>query len=493
MNRIFRKAAALLTAAVIAVSAAAVPVSADDSRQKLPDNEAMTFVDSMGAGWNLGNAFDATNCTWLSNELDYESAWCGAKTTKDLIKLVKSSGFGTIRIPVTWHDHIDSSLNISSAWMKRVKEVVDWSVSAGLTVILDVHHDVVKGCYYPSKAELASSKKFMKKIWTQICTTFADYGNEVIFEVINEPRLTGTDMEWWYNTSNVPDAAKESLECINTLNQTALDTIRAAGGKNADRYVLVGGYDTDATVKGVLSSYFELPKDTVKNRLIVAAHYYGIGVASSPKIIDGLYDAFSSKGIPVVLTEYGLNSEGYKYVDNETVAATRMGDLVAYARNRGISVILWDNNYGDRGQGGHKFLDRASAKVTTPEIVKAVTKAGAPALSSGKTSTTASTTTATTTSATSTNSTGAAFKVTAKSTVTGKATLSWAKVSGATKYAVYQYKDGKYKALTTSLTKTSVTIKGLTSGTQYKFLVRAYVNGKWTAATTKEIVKITAK
>ena len=175
-----------------------------------------------------------------------------------------------------------------------------------------------------------------------------------------------------------------------------------------------------------------------------------------------------------------------------------MGEFVSYARNRGVSVVIWDNNSGGKGVKGHKFIDRKTATVITPEIVEAITKAGAPALSgSAKPAAATSTTTATTTTSTSvntgTNSTGAAFRVTAKSTVAGKATLSWSKVSGATKYAIYQYRDGKYRLLSDKLTGTSVTVKGLTSGSQYRFLVRAYVNGKWTAATTKEIVKIKAK
>ena len=100
-----KRALGLLTA--VSVSLGAFTVSAAAEAQSLPDNEAIVFADSLGAGWNLGNAFDASNCSWLSNEMDYETAWCGAKTTKELIAEIKSVGFSTIRVPVSWHNHVD--------------------------------------------------------------------------------------------------------------------------------------------------------------------------------------------------------------------------------------------------------------------------------------------------------------------------------------------------------------------------------------------------
>ncbi len=53
-------------------------------------------------------------------------------------------------------------------------------------------------------------------------------------------------------------------------------------------------------------------------------------------------------------------------------------------------------------------------------------------------------------------------------------TLTWKKVSGATGYAVEQYKGGKWKQIGTSKT-TSYTVKKLSGNTSYKFRVRAYV------------------
>ncbi len=149
MKKLISKLLSLFAAAVISVTAAAVPVSADNVAT-LPNNEAMLFVDKMGAGWNLGNCFDASDATWVSDEMEYESAWCRAKATKELIKAVKNAGFSTIRVPVSWHNHVDSSLNISEQWIDRVKEVVEWCIDENLYVIINGHHDVKSGYYYPS-------------------------------------------------------------------------------------------------------------------------------------------------------------------------------------------------------------------------------------------------------------------------------------------------------------------------------------------------------
>ena len=127
-------------------------------------------------------------------------------------------------------------------------------------------------------------------------------------------------------------------------------------------------------------------------------HFYGIGESAGHKTLDGLYKAFTSKGVPVVLTEYGLNSEGYKYFDNTDAAVNRMTDFASYARARGMSVVFWDNNAGSKGVKGHKLIDRATAKVVCPEIVKAFTTANKPALASDAKTSSAGTSSSTGTS-----------------------------------------------------------------------------------------------
>lgn len=465
--KFFKKALSTFLAVVMTFVAVAVPVSAETI--KLPDNEAVAFVDSLGAIWNLGNAFDAVDCSWLSDKLDYESGWCGAKTTEKLIKAIADEGFKTIRIPVSWNDHVDGSYNIDEAWMNRVKEVVDWSINAGLSVILNVHHDVEKGLYYPSSDEYKTSKKYMTAVWKQISAKFKDYDERLIFETINEPRLTGTDHEWWFNVSNPPEAVKDSVDCINKLNQVALDTIRAGGGENKNRYILLGGYCT--SVDGITIDGFELPKDTVKNRLIVDFHLYTKGISTYKKTIDKVYDAFVSKGIPAILSEFNRDAGPNKY--NE-YSADYLGGWAAYARERGISCAIWDNN-----DVAYKLIDRKTVKWTQKEIADSIVKNSKPlGLKSSSSS----------------ESSGDDNESAVTAKQTGfYASVSWNKVDGASQYRLYRAtsKTGK-KTLVETTTSLKVTDKTVTVGTKYYYFIKSYDKSskKWSGYSEAEYLYV---
>ncbi|MDD6346053.1 MAG: cellulase family glycosylhydrolase, partial [Oscillospiraceae bacterium] len=106
----------------------------------VPDLDSFRFAADMELGWNLGNTLDAIdNNGYNSNKLDIESSWCGVKTTKEMIDSIKASGFQTIRIPVSWHNHIDENNNIDKEWLDRVQEVVDYAVANDMHIILNIH------------------------------------------------------------------------------------------------------------------------------------------------------------------------------------------------------------------------------------------------------------------------------------------------------------------------------------------------------------------
>ena len=110
------------------------------ARQQIPDNEAMAFLRRMGVGWNLGNTFDA----WRDgpgNEMDIEKYWCGILTTEAMIDALVQAGFSTLRMPVSWHNHVDADFTISAPWLDRVRQVADWALDRGMTVIVNIHHD----------------------------------------------------------------------------------------------------------------------------------------------------------------------------------------------------------------------------------------------------------------------------------------------------------------------------------------------------------------
>lgn len=471
-KRLGKRALGLLAAVSVALGSLSVSAAADT--KKLPDNEAIVFADGLGAGWNLGNAFDASNCTWLSNEMDYETAWCGAKTTEKLIKEIASVGFSTIRIPVSWHNHVDSDFNISKQWADRVQEVVDWSLDAGLKVILNVHHDVEKGAYYPGSGEYKSAEKYITAVWKQIAGRYKDYDDRLIFEIINEPRAVGTNYEWWFNF-NAPSAeAKDSLDCINRLNQAALDTIRASGGKNKNRYVVACGYAT--STNGITMKEFVLPKDSVKNRLILAIHVYTQNVGDYTSSFKSAYELYVSKGIPVIMDEYNLDANTNQY---NAKTAEELGKMVKCARDYGISAMIWDNNAKE-----YKLIDRASVKWEHKDIAESVIRNGAPALvtkpeqaGDGEKS----------------PAQGKNEKPVLTAKVNGtKASLSWTAVEDAEKYRVCEYKNEKLVKVKDTK-KLKATVSGLKSGKTYRYAVRAYVDGKWTPVKKSELRTVKIK
>ena len=477
--KLLKKITALLTAAIITITAMPLAASAAVT---LPDNEAVKFVDGLGTIWNLGNAFDASDCTWLSDEMEYESAWCKAKTTEKLIKEIKSMGFDTIRIPVSWHNHVDSNYEISEKWMDRVEEVVDWSLDAGLYVILNVHHDIDKNYYYPDSDHYKVSEKYMTAVWEQIADEFDDVDNRLIFELSNEPRLKGTNVEWWFQVNNPPADVIDAVECINKINQASLDVIRKEGGKNKDRYILVGGYDT--SVDGVTVKGFELPKDTVKNRLIVDFHLYTKSKATYKWAVDTIYDEFVSKGIPAILSEYNLDPGPNKYNDN---SAAYLSDWVAYARENGISCAIWDNN-----DVAYKLIDRAGVKWTQEAIAKAIVKAGEPKLTGSTASTTKPSA-----STEKENSKDKKNKIIVKAVQDGfYVNLSWTKVDGASKYRVYRAtSETGTKTRIAQTTNTNCINRTSEVGGTYYYYVRSYdkKTKKWSDYSEAAKLSVTKK
>lgn len=363
---------------------AEIPVIENVKQFELPESEAIAFVQDMKIGWNLGNTFDATFWEgYNQNELAIEKGWCGVYTTKDMIQAIHDAGFKTIRIPVSWHDHVDKDFHISKAWMDRVQEVVDWAIELDMYVIINTHHDMVKGYCYPTEAEYATSEKYMATIWGDIAERFKDYDNHLIFEGMNEPRLKDTNYEWAFNKI-MPDC-KEAAECINKLNQTFVNVVRASGGNNAERYLMVSGYG--AAPGNVLIDLFRLPEDTAENKLIVSVHAYtpynfALNANGTNKFdhtlsgntteiatfMNSLYRTYIANGIPVIIGEFGAMNKGNNLQDRVNFAAY----YVAAASARGMVCCWWDNN-GFTGSGElFGIFNRQKMQWPTYDIVLAM-------------------------------------------------------------------------------------------------------------------------
>ena len=353
----------------------------------LPESEALDFVHNLTLGWNLGNTLDAIDCTWLNDEMAYESAWSGQMTTKEHITAIKNAGFRSIRIPVSWHNHISDSADytISQPWLDRVNEIVDYCIDQDMYVIINIHHDNSKEFMYPTSQDLDRSVRYVTAIWRQVSERFRDYDEHLIFESLNEPRLVGHPNEWWID----PDSAdcKDAIQCINRMNQAFADTVRASGGNNKARYLMCPGYA--ASPEGALNDGFVLPKDSAGNdhRIIVSAHAYtpynfaleypGTSSWSSANktdvnnmlgFMDNLYNKFTSQGIPVIIGEFGAREKN----GNLSARVDFASFYVAAARARGMTCFWWDNNCFEGDGERFGLFDRASGQIRYPEISRAM-------------------------------------------------------------------------------------------------------------------------
>lgn len=356
------------------------------------------FVANMGMGWNLGNTLDATSDSGKTNVgLNTETYWGMPTTTQAMIKAVKAAGFKTIRIPVSWHNHItDSSYTIDSSWMARVKTIVDWAIDEGMCVIINIHHDNMSVSQLSSNYGFAlstdssvqeTSKAFLSAVWTQIATTFAEYDEALVFEVLNEPRDISGEVwgnEWWCNNS-------EAYDCIKDYEETCIAAIRAVAG-NESRYLMVPGYAASASDTTELGCY-TMPSDTITangtKKLILSGHAYfpytfamsdstdttfdSEDASSLTSLFDYLNTNYISKGIGVVMGEASASDK------NNTAERVKWAkDYYAKATAIKIPVVLWDNmvtvaNGGNIDSGEcHGYFNRNDLTWYFPSIIKAM-------------------------------------------------------------------------------------------------------------------------
>ena len=253
--------------------------------------------------------------------------------------------------------------------------------------------------YYPRSSAYSSSEKFVTSVWSQMAEYFKNYDYHLIFETLNEPRLIGTGYEWWFNKWNIPSEVKDAIDCINKLNQKAVDTIRDTGSNNRGRLIMCPGYD--ASIDGATVSGFKLPTDISgnKNRIALSVHAYspynfamnidtsnGATSTYSSYIKDELKNLFSTlksnfrdKGIPVVIGEFGSTDK------NNTAERVKWAtDYTALAKKNNIPCVLWDNNAFAVYNGNsivlnseyHGYINRKNNTVTSPakDVIEALMK-----------------------------------------------------------------------------------------------------------------------
>lgn len=317
---------------------AAVAAGVNEMRDLTPAE----LVAEMKTGWNLGNSLDA----YGGSGLNTETSWGNPKTTKEMIDAVSDKGFDVIRIPVTWGPHMGDAPDyaVDEEWMDRVQEVVDYAMDDGMFVILDSHHEEDWRILDDAHIEAVSAQHIA--LWTQIAERFKDYGDHLIFDGLNEPRVKDGPNEW--NGGN-----SEGRACLTRLNQEFVDAVRATGGNNEKRLLLITSFASSHVIQTIGS--LKIPED---DHLAVSIHAYtpygftykvdadwalsewdGSHNYEIDKVMSDLKRIFLDKGIPVLITEYGAqNKDG----NDEDVAAW-VTHYLEEAKSLGIVCVWWDN------------------------------------------------------------------------------------------------------------------------------------------------------
>ena len=337
---------------------------------------SLQLARQMGVGWNLGNSLESGAS---------ETAWGNPLVTRALFDAVRSAGFKTVRIPVSWKQHADTNDHIDAAWMARVTQVVDDARAAGLIVIVNIHWD--GGWMQPTYARQATVNARLARFWTQIADNFRNHDDGLLFAGTNEVMVAGD-----YGPPTAEYAAVQ-----NSFNQTFVDAVRATGGNNATRFLVVQGFNTniDFTVAATT-----MPADPVPDRLMMEVHYYdpydftlnaasviwqwgasaSDAKATEPWADEAHVDAqfekmktrFVDRGIPVILGEFGAISrteipgaEAYRIRWNRYVARS--------AFMHGAVPIYWDPGSTVNHSSG--LFDRRTGVQVYPALIGALVDA----------------------------------------------------------------------------------------------------------------------
>lgn len=326
------------------------------------DLTALELSKLMGNGINLGNTMEAYGRPELGIDADtseYETFWGQPVTTEEMIAGMKSSGFDSIRIPVAWTNMMNfenGDYTIADAYLDRVDELVTYAVKNDMYVIINDHWDGSWWGMFGSATEETRETAFTMytSMWTQLANRYSDYDESLIFESGNEElgsRLN--DIDICKDSGSLSE--DECYEMTNRINQTFVDTVRATGGNNADRFLLIAGYNTN--IAKTCDDRFKMPKDTVPNKLLVSVHYYDpwnyCGTDSGTQWgTHGEYETqnadlkkmtkFTEQGYGVIIGEYGVLAKADGTLKDSITAYTE--NLLDNCDRYNFVPMLWDTS-----------------------------------------------------------------------------------------------------------------------------------------------------
>ena len=360
------------------------------------DNEAWKLAAKLGLGWNMGNQFDGYyNGSWAGEKEGYPDETCwqseGSKATQATFDGVKSLGFTSVRIPVTWLKMIGPApdYKIDETWINRVYEVVGYAHNAGLNVIINMHHDEnhgvnndyqwqdIKKAVNDAAVNTAIKQK-IKGAWTEIANKFKDCGDWLIMEGFNEINDGG----WGWSEDFRKDPTRQ-CNILNEWNQVFVDAVRATGGNNATRWLGVPTYCANPGFE----KYAKMPSDPA-NKLMLSVHFYDPsdytigekqysdwGHTGSPsrkvsgadedhvkEVFGNLSTKYVNNNIPVYLGEFGCSMRAKSDTRAWAFYKYYMEYVVKAARTYGLPCFLWDNGVDGSGQEKHGYVHHGTGK-----------------------------------------------------------------------------------------------------------------------------------
>jgi aryl-phospho-beta-D-glucosidase BglC (GH1 family) len=348
---------------------------------------SLQISKEMSPGWNLGNTLEAyisgSPYKWDGNF--YDNSWGNPAVTQQFMNGLKTAGFKFVRMPVSWTQYADANDNIDPRWLAHVAQAVDKARAAGLYVMINMH-DYAPWLSELTYAKQASNNARLTKIWTQIANYFKDYDDYLLFAGQNETA--------WPNYWGEPQA--EWLAVHNSYNQTFVNAVRATGGNNSKRHLIVQGYATniDTTVNS-----FVVPTDSIANRLFVEVHFYDDPYkftldGSSPTYtwgstssdpdgnwateawMDGQFQKLKTKfidnGMPVLMGEYGAVSKT-EYDPGQVWRKYWTQHVTRAAFSRGVVPMWWDT--GPAGNHTMSLMNRYTGGQDQPEMVTTIVNA----------------------------------------------------------------------------------------------------------------------
>lgn len=365
------------------------------------NSTAQELAKKMGTGVNIGNTFECAN---LNSDGSVSSAsetlWGNPSVVPAYIAGLKAAGFKSVRIPTAWYAHMDKDGKIDAEWMAKVKRAVSYCFDNDLYVVLNDHYDA--GWLEPTMGQgyRTSRAAILKNIWTQVAEEFAGFDERLLFAGLNEPNCGSGNF------------AAHSYAALTRYEQDFIDAVRATGGNNGSRILVVQGPNTDIDLS--TNGSYTMPVDAVADRLMFEVHFYGPyqyslmtedanwspvwwyygtenHVAGSThnsqsgygddQWIAGqfkkMYDSYGSKGIPVILGEYGANTKNMA----DDIAKMQAGRAYWHevvnreAVKNGCIPFLWEvGECGKNDNFNMADIDRNSGSVRSPYLIEGIMK-----------------------------------------------------------------------------------------------------------------------